>query len=508
MGFYVAAIDCGTTRIKSGIVDQQGHIRGLATRPGGVIAGPDNTVEVDPRALVRGCLGALREALRKSGVRRGKIEGLAVTNQRATLFFLGRDGDPIGNGISWQDMRGNRSLQRVRRTLSDKGYFSITGLPINPVFTLAKILWVQSREPGRWRRTERVSLVQDFVLARLGARDACCDVSNASMTGLLDVRTLMWSRPLLDLCRVGESRLPRLALSGQRIGSLSAAAAAATGLPEGLPLISGGGDQQCAGIGAGAVEPGLVEIAMGTAAAPLCYAVRAALDRHMRVTCCAHAIPHRWEIEGLQSSAGASLEWLARIATRGGAHFNESFAEEVGRIPPGAGGIIFLPYLSGASAPHWIPEARGAFLGLRLGQGSRELARAVLEGVSMQTREILDVFRGLRLPVREIRLTGGGTAFEPWNQIQADIFGMPVSVPESREATLMGAAILAAAGIGAVATIAEGARLMVRLRKTYRPEAEQAAAYEVLYRRFRAVHAAFRKGGVFGVVSRKGGGHE
>jgi xylulokinase len=240
-----------------------------------------------------------------------------------------------------------------------------------------------------------------------------------------------------------------------------------------------------------------VEVTLGTAAVALSCALRPAGDPERRVTCCAHAVPGKWEIEGLQTSAGSCIEWLSKV-TNGGRRFTPAFFNGVAKVEPGARGAVFLPYLAGASAPHWMPGARGAFIGLRLGHGREELARAVMEGVSMQTREIVDVFGALGVRTREIRLTGGGTAIGAWNQMQADIFNIPVSTLRVRHATLLGAAMLAAVGAGAYASLKDAAARMVRLRRTYRPIPERAAAYARLYGRFRGLHEGTESAGVFG----------
>ncbi len=496
MSVHIAAVDCGTTCIKSAIFDLRGHTRGAGSRHTPCRRMPDGGVEVDSAALQTGCLAALRASLRDSGVRPGSVDALVIANQRATVFPLDRHGEPIGPGLSWQDLRGTQQVGALGRRIPSHAYFALTGLPPNPVFSIGKILWVRDRERAGFRAAARWALAQDLLLRHLGADDYACDRSNASMTGLLDVTSQDWSPEILAACGLSRERLPRLVSSGQRVGSLSARAAARTGLPAGLPLIAGGGDQQCAGVGAGAVEPGIVEVTIGTAAAALCYAPRPAFDRAMRVTCCAHAVPGRWELEGLQNSAGACLEWAAEIANAG-RRFDDSFFRAASRVRPGAEGIRFIPYLGGASAPHWIPDASGALLGLKLGHGRPALVRAILEGVSFQTREIIDVFRALRVPVREVRLTGGGTAIDVWNRIQADIFGVPVLTLANPQATLLGAAILGACGIGAFPDVPAAARSMVRIRRRYEPDRARRAEYERLFARYREIHSGFERERLF-----------
>lgn len=480
----VAAIDCGTTRTKAGIIRLDGRILGTDEQPSPCVRRGDGAVLFNPRQLLDAALGALRKALQNSRARPARVEAIAVTNQRASVLCVDRRGAALGPAFSWQDLRGTAALLRLQQRLPPGRFHAITGHPPHPVFTLGKLLWLRETDPTLFRRADGFALVQDFMLRQLGADHQFLDWSNASLTGLFDVKRRAWSGEILEYCRIRPGQLAQLAPPGQRVGTLSRRGARATGLLEGTPLVTGGGDQQCAALGAGAVRPGLATVTLGTAAAPLCHAARPTLDPQMRVICCSHADPEAWEVEGLQSSAGACLQWLASVISPG-IFFSRAFLKEMGRLNPGAGGLLFLPDLAGASAPRWNPSARGAFLGLNLAHGRRELVRAIMEGVSMQTREILDVFHALRLPVREVRLTGGCAQIEEWNRIQADIYGLPVSTLSTPQATLLGAATLAACGIGAFPSVTAAVDSMTRVRRVYEPRPDRKAAYDRIFRRYK-----------------------
>ena len=499
MNTLVAALDCGTTALKAAVFDLYGRTRGIVSRPCPVVHRPGGRIEHDPRALMGAACAALRGALARSGAAPAQVAALSLCTQRATLVCADRHGQAIGRAISWQDLRGAGQIAALRRRIGDAAYYRITGLPNHPVFSLGKMLWVQ-HEASVTRKPARFALVHDYLLRELGCGDFFCDWSNASLTGLLDVAALRWSPEILALTGIKESQLPTLVPPGQPVGRLSREAARRTGLLAGTPLMAGGGDQQCAGLGAGAVAPGVVEITLGTAAVPLVYSERVARDPRRRVTCCAHAVPGRWEVEGLQNAAGASLEWLREVFDGPGRFGKEEFAA-VARVRPGAGGILYYPYLTGSAAPHWDPQATGMLLGLRRDHDRAALVRAVMEGVSLETREILDVFASLKIPIREVRLTGGCTRIEVWNQMQADIFDKPVCTLETEEASLLGAAILAASGAGAFRSIAAAVKQMVRVKTVYRPRAANVAAYAGVYRRYREVHRDFQQRGTFAKIA-------
>jgi xylulokinase len=483
----IAALDCGTSWTKGAIVGLSGETLGAASRRAACVTTPDSGFEVDPGPLLRQTDAVLREALARAGVAPGKVAAVAVTNQRATVFPLDARGRPLGMGLSWQDLRGGVAMARLGRRLPASRFRELTGLPFSPVFSAGKLFWLRQAEPERFRATARFALVQDLVLHHLGATGFPCDLSNASLTGLLDVAGLGWSRELLDWAGVGAERLPALVPSGLAVGRLSRAAARRTGLLAGLPLVSGGGDQQCAGVGAGAVEPGVVELTLGTVAAPLCCTAGPVTDPRGRLSCGVHAVPGRWELEGLQTSAGSSLEWAAKLLNDG-RRFTETTFSQVEEVAPGAGGVLFLPYLAGPSAPRWREGSAGALVGLRLSHGKAELLRAVLEGISLQTREILEALAELTAPIREVRLTGGASSIGVWNRMQADLLGLPVATLANPQATLVGAAILGACGAGVFGSVSEAAGRMVRIAERHRPRAGLRATYRELYQRYLAAH--------------------
>ena len=495
----IAAVDCGTSAVKAAVLDDRGRALAVADRAVPCRHFPDGRVEQDARQLKAAAFRVLRQVLAAGPDYARRVAAVAVTNQRATVVCTGADGEPLAPALSWQDMRGSPELARVRRELDDRAYFHLTGLPNHPVFSLAKILCVRRRQPELYRKTARFVLLHDFLARALGCDDFYTDVSNASLTGLMDLRTQRWSRPLLELSGVPEGKLPIIVAPGQPIGRVSRTAARRSGLPEGTPIIAGGGDQQCAGLGAGVTEPGVCSITLGTASVVFCQTSRPVLDPRRRVTCCAHALPGRWCLEGLQNTAGDAVNWAARQLA-GARGLTPAFWRKVAAVPPGARGVIFLPYLAGAAAPHWRAEATGMWLGLRRSHDPACLMRAVLEGVAVDNRRILDVLAGLRIPVREIRLTGGFAKYPVWNQLQADLYGRKILTLKNAQATLLGVAMLGAWGAGLVSSLEDAARRMVRTETFFLPDAARQARYEMLYRHQNRLFNVINGGAVFSLL--------
>ena len=481
---YLAAIDCGTTEIKAAIFSSNGRLKGFASAVCPCITFKDGRVEQPPDLIVKQTFACLKRAARRSRVSVSQIAAISVSTQRATVIPMDKNGKTIGNAISWQDMTGKAALDRFKKKIGDKEYYAITGLPNNPIFSLAKIL--------KTKKAARYALVHDFLMKQLGCEDHYLDWSNASLTGIFDVSTLSWSKRLLKLLHLNESNLPILVPSGKIIGVLSKHAASLCGLMPGTPLIAGGGDQQCGGLGAGCVKPGIAQISLGTAGVVLCFSDKPIKDPQMRISTCAHAVPGAWESEGLQNSAGASLNWVKNILC-GVKKYPDA---QVSRVEPGSNGALFFPFLAGASAPHWNPNMHGMFFGLTLSQKPPAIFRAVMEGVSMETREILEVFESLGISIKEIRLTGGYSKDEVWNQMQADIYGVKVATLRNQQASLLGAAMLASFGTGLHKSLKEAAEKMVQIRKIYFPNQKRASFYRGLHRKYQAVYRGLEKCGV------------
>lgn len=483
MANYLAAIDCGTSSVKAGIFRMNGRVFRVVEEPCSCLYLSGNRIEQDPALIVQKSFLALKKAVRASRVAPKDIAAISVSTQRATVICVDENGRAIGNAISWQDMRGAAEIEKLRRGITDRVYQRITGLPNNPVFSLGKILWIKKNAPSLFRKTDKFVLVHDYLLHKLGVSGFVSDWSNASLTGLLDIQKFKWSKLLLALTGLRPEKLSSLVPSGEQVGKVSREASRLCDLVEGTPVVSGGGDQQCAAIGAGAVTSGVVAVNLGTAAVVAAYADKKVIDPKRQVMSCAHAVPGKWNVEGLQNSAGGSFTWIKGIVDHR-RYFNPAVSKRISKIQPGSQGLFYYPYLAGASAPHWNPAMRGMFLGLTYAHGKDHFVRAVLEGISVETRQILDVFTFLKIPVREIRLTGGGSQLEMWSRIQADIYGRNVTVLENSQVSLLGAAILAAWGVGLFRTIPEAARHMVRVKTILKPIPKNISLYQEIYRKY------------------------
>lgn len=470
-----------------------GRRRAVARRPLPPVHGADGAVTQDPTALLDGVRAAIREAVERSGVASGAVGALSVSAQRATFACLGRDGRALGPLRSWMDVRGGPMLASLVADPALAGFPLRTGLPPAPVFSLARLLWLRAREAGTFAATRRVSLVADLVLASLGAERHVTDAANASLTGLYLPGEGVWWRDVLDRAGIDPGWLPEVVPPGTPVGRMDAAAAHACGLAPGTLLVAGGGDHQCAGLGAGAIVPGIVEITMGTTAASLTASPRFAPDPRGALFCCAHAAPGRFALEGLQTAVGGALAWLRGLV--GPAVGARRLDALLLRSPPGARGVRFFPFLvGGSSAPRWNPAASGTFVGLEARHGVEDVARAVVEGVAHETALVLDAFRARGVPVRELRLTGGLSRRPGLRRVLADVTACPVATLASDEASVHGAAILALLGLGAWPDVDAAVAATVRAGEPCQPDPDRVTLHAEAHRGFVAALDALESG--------------
>jgi xylulokinase len=374
-------------------------------------------------------------------------------------------------------------------------------------FTVPKILWLRNHEPRHFERTAHVLLPKDFVRHRLTG-ELASEVSDASGTLLLDVHNRRWCGQLLSKLQLDPALLPDVYESEEVSGTLSSTAAQLLGLKEGTPVVGGGGDQAAGAIGNGIVRKGVISATMGTSGVVFAHSDEVQVDPEGRVHTFCHAVRGKWHVMGVVLAAGGALQWYrnqlcqseAATAAAMGVDPYQLITAEAATAPAGSEGLFFLPYLTGERTPHADPCARAAWIGLSLRHGRAHLARAVMEGATFAMRDCLEIIRGMDIPVKEIRLSGGGARSEFWRQLQADVYGQQVVTINAEEGPAFGAALLAAAGTGAYKDIVQACSATINVTTRTKSHAAARKAYQAahpvyqqLYKSlkgdFRAIHA-------------------
>jgi xylulokinase len=413
-----------------------------------------------------------------------EIVGLGLTGQMHGATFLDAADQPIRPALLWNDQRTAAQCAAMVEAVGAERLLAITGNPALTGFQAPKILWLRDAEPANYARVARVLLPKDFVRLRLTG-EAATDASDAAGTLLLDVRRRDWSPEILVALGIPREWLPTVYEGPQIAGRLSSEIAAALGLPAGLPVAAGGGDNAAAAVGTGIIEAGPVSVSLGTSGVVFAHTDEFRPDPSGRLHAFCHAVPEGYHLMAVTLAAGAALRWWRDLL---GADDYERLTAEAATVPPGAEGLLFLPYLSGERTPHLDPAARGAFVGLTARHSRAHLTRAVLEGVVFSLHDGFALIRELGVPIREVRATGGGARSPLWRQILADTLALPVRRVVAEEGPAYGAVLLAGVASGVWRDLAEAA-MVVRLRPEQdEPDpagvhlyAEYAALYRTLY---------------------------
>jgi xylulokinase len=474
-------IDLGTTGLRALAVDAEGVVLGQASAPYPTAQPHPGWTEQAPHDWWQACRSALAN-LRAQGLL-ASVQGIGLTGQMHGSVFLDERLRVLRPAILWNDQRTAAEAAEIEERVSLRRLIALTGNRALTGFTAPKVLWLRRHEPARFRRLRHLLLPKDYLRLRLTG-ELTTDVADASGTLLFDVRARRWSSEVMRLLELDERILPDALESPEVSGRLTAAVAAELGLPAGTPVVAGAGDQAAGAVGAGAVSPGVVMVSIGTSGVVFTAAQRPAIERRGRLHAFCHAAPGLWHVMGVMLSAGGSLTWLASALGKK----EEELSALACASPIGAGGLLFLPYLSGERTPHADPLARGAFVGLTTSHGSGDLARSVMEGVAFGLRDCLELVRALRLPVEEVRLIGGGARSPLWRQIVADVFRRPIVGLEAEEGPAYGAVLLAGVGAGIWRDVPEACRAAVRTAGCVEPQPSAVRLYTELYAHYRELY--------------------
>ena len=484
-------IDIGTSGVKAVAVDERGQVIASASEPYPLSAPRPQWSEQAPVDWWNGARRAVRTVTAALGS--APVVAIGLTGQMHGAVFLDAHDRIIRPAMLWNDQRTAAECAEITRRVGAERLVAITGNPALTGFQAPKIIWLRHHEPEAYARIARVLLPKDFIRLRLSG-SAATDASDAAGTLLLDLRRRTWSATLLDALDLPASWFPAVFEGPEITGTLLPAVAAELGLPAGVPLVAGGGDNAAAAVGTGIVTPGVVSSSIGTSGVLFAHMAQIALDPAGRLHSFCHAVPGAWHLMAVTLAAGGALRWLRdTLAGFGGAPLSyDALVALAADTPPGAEGLIFLPYLTGERTPHLDPLARGAFIGLTSRHGAGHLVRAVLEGAVYALRDGLEIMRALGLAPQHIRATGGGAASAFWRGLQADIYGAPVETLAAEEGPAFGAALLAGVGGGVFRSIDDAVASAVRVSGVVEPDAGRHAAYEATYAIFRDGYAATR----------------
>ena len=464
---YLIGIDLGTTGCKAMLFDTNGQILSSHYIEYGLLFTPEG-VEQDAEEWWRNTCLCVSSCVRQSGVDPQQITALSISSQGIAGVPVDANGQVLYNALSWLDNRSTEEQSRMRQLFGFERIRQLTGKN-NTDYSLPQLWWIKRQRPEVYAKTDKYLMPLDFLIRRMTDRSAT-DFSMASGTLAFDVHHSCWIQEFFDALELPADLWADLLPMGTAVGSLTANAAEAMGLPASVTVVMGAQDQRCAALGAG-IEPGVITISLGTAAAVCSLLAAPTIDPEGLVTCCGMD-GQSWMAETTIGTTGAALKWLRNTCFAGQSY--DELNQLASQAQPGAGGLFFLPLLN---------RGKGGFFGLRLETTPGDMVRAVMEGVAYIFRHHIENHERLSGPCRELRIFGGGSNSPIWLQIIADVTGKRVVRPQTHETACLGAAILAAKGAGLLTDIYHAEAMTGAPSQIFTPNSANELLYTEAYRK-------------------------
>lgn len=494
-------IDIGTSGTKTIAIDEKGVILASASANYPWSVPRPLWSEQDPEEWWNAVVKTVHAVLDQIGEHGPEVRAIGLSGQMHGSVFLDQNDRVIRPAILWNDQRTGKECEQIEQMAG--GRDQLIQMVANPAltgFTAPKILWLRNHEPKNFDKTKKILLPKDEIRRRLTG-DYATDVSDASGTLLLDVRNRRWSQELLDLLDLNEDLLGKVYESEEITGHLTREAADLLGLSTACLVVGGAGDCAAGAVGNGIVRSGVLSTSIGTSGVMFVHSDEMKIDPCGRVHTFCHAVRNKWHLMGVNLSSGGSLQWfknslcseLMNEIRDEQIEIYDLLTKEAEQTPVGAEGLFFLPYLSGERTPHADPDARGAFIGLTLAHRRGHMVRALMEGVIYSMRESLEIFRFEKIPVNEIRVSGGGSKSLFWRQMQADIFAQNVCRINSEEGPALGVALLAAVGAGEFASIEEACSSTISVVDSISPQKENLSFYDRAFSVYQAFYPSLKE---------------
>jgi xylulokinase len=479
MGGMILAHDLGTSGNKATLFTTEGRLVGSVTVAYGTHYFNTNWAEQDPEDWWRAVCESTTALVKDPAA----VKAICFSGQMMGCLCVDREGRPLRPAILYCDQRAVRECDAILAKIAPEDFYRITGHRASASYSVEKLMWVKAHESDIYARTAKMLHAKDWLNFRLTGVMAT-EYSDASGTNVLDLAARRWSEPLVAITGIDGDKLPDLHESTDVVGTLARAAADALGLRPGIPVVAGAGDGICAGVGAGSVRPGLTYNYLGSSSWIATTTREPIFDDEMRTFVWAHAVPGCVHPCGTMQTAGGAYAWVKneigtlekeRAASSGESPY-ELLNRQIASSPPGANGLVFLPYLLGERTPRWNPDAKGALIGLTLEHTRADVLRAVMEGITLNLSIILDIFRA-KVPIGEVTVIGGGAKGEVWRRIMADVYQADIVRPNYlEEATSIGAAVIGGVGCGIFKDFGVVDRFIEIVDRT-RPDPATAAVY-------------------------------
>lgn len=497
MDSLLLGIDIGTTAAKAALFDVDGRLQAVGSaeyplhhiRPG--------WVEQQPEDWWQATCSAIRQALSQVEQGAERIAGICVSAQAPTLIALDSDGQPLRPALIWMDRRAEAEVAELENLLGANNIYRVTGNRPDAFYVAAKHRWFMKHEPDLLARTKTFLQITGYINYRLTGLMSL-DTAHAALLQLRDYATGAWSLELMAACGVEPQQFPPARPAHEILGEVSASAAEATGLRAGTPVMVGTVDGAAAALEAGAAGAGVAAEMTGTSTVMIMPNDKGVTESAFIAM--PHALPGINLLLGAMVSSGASLRWFRdqfaeterETASKTQADAFDLLTAQAAQVPAGSEGLIFLPYMMGERSPLWNTNARGVLFGLSLATPKAAVIRAILEGTAFALRHNVEVAQQAGVPINEVRSVGGGTRSALWNQIKADVLGVPVLLPEASVGAPFGDALVAGLGVGIYADVLKTVHEIIKIKTRYEPNPTNHTRYTEQYALFRSIYEHLR----------------
>jgi len=496
---YLIGLDAGTTSVKGILVRTDGKVVCVAAKEYMLEYPAVDRCELDADVYWRATRLVIRHLVKQGHIEPNQVLALSLASQGETLIPVDADGKPIRKAIVWLDNRSSAEALEISQRFGSL-ILGVTGQPeVVPTWPATRILWLHRHEPTTFRRAKKYLLVEDFLIHRLTGR-FITEPTVSSSTLYLDIHQRRWWTAMLDFIELGPEKLPEVCASGSAVGTLTRAAARATGLGKSVLVVAGAFDHAAGALGCGNLREGIVSETTGGAMAMVATLDQPLLREDLRLACQCHAVPGKYFLLPYGQTAGLVLKWFRdtfaqpemRRAQSRGLDAYALLDALAAKVPAGADGLVLLPHLMGTGSPEFDSKVKGVFCGVTPAMGKGHFVRAILESVACMIRKNFEALRRAGVSIREVRALGGGARSRLWIQIKADCTGIPFVRFQSSEPAALGAAILAGIGCGVFGCLEEACDALVRVKETVAPDPSMAPVYGKLFERYTALYDSLR----------------
>lgn len=488
---YLLGIDLGTSSVKSLLMDEEGKVLGSAQKEYDIQKPQQSWAEQEMERLWEATAWTVRSVMEQCPQVREGISGIGYSGQMHGLVMLDREGREVRNTIIWADQRSSQSIERIYEAVPREKYAAVTMNALSTGFLVSSLVWVRDHEPENYAKIHKVMLPKDYIRFRM-CGELGTDMSDASSTVIFDTAKRQWAWELIQRLGLEESFFVPCHESAEIAGATSKECARQTGLPEGVPIVYGGGDTLVQALGNGMIRPGLAISNIGTASQLVTISDQPVCDRDFRTNTFCHVKDGQWLLMGANLSGGVSLKWLKNNVL--GMDSYDAMTDLAEQSPPGSKGLFFLPYLSGERTPWNDPQARGIYFGLGLAHERADMIRAAMEGIIYAQRSSMKIFREMGLSFQRVIASGGGANSRVFRQIIADQFGCEVVTSLVKEQGCVGAAMIAGVGTGVFSGYEQACSQIVRFSdEVTEPDARNQALYAERFQVFEKLYPSNRE---------------